>query len=210
VSLNLKLFRFSKHFCIEDLINKPLFEIIAIGGSAGSLPVLINILKVLPDNFSIPIVIVVHRLKNAFSEMDKILAVHFKQFRLCEPEDKTPIEKNHIYLAPQNYHLLVEEDKTFSLDYSELINYTRPSIDVSFNSISYVYHEKALAILLSGANRDGAEGIDNIILNGGTGIVQNPETAEYTAMPQSAINKNEHLKILYPQQIIDYISSLHN
>src|SRR5690606_7668198 len=119
-----------------------------------------------------------------------------------EPEDKQQVRKGNIYLAPQNYHLLVEDDKCFSLDYSEQVNHSRPSIDVTFESIAKVYGPKCVGILLSGANNDGAEGIAAIIKAGGTGIVQNPETTDFPYMPKSAIYKSENARILTIHEII--------
>jgi two-component system chemotaxis response regulator CheB len=183
----------------------PLYDIIAIGGSAGSIPVLIDILEGIPDHFVLPVVIVLHRLKNVQSEMDKLLSV---KKSIIEPEDKSLIEPGHIYLAPQNYHLLVEEDHSFSLDYSELVNYSRPSIDIAFSSIAAVYQPKVLGVLLSGANKDGAAGLDSIISAGGTGIVQDPATAVYSAMPQAAIELNQAVQVKSPDEIIAFIGTI--
>lgn len=160
------------------------FDVIVIGGSAGSLLVLTEILDALPHHFGPPVVIVLHRLRNVQSEMGRLLSTTRK---IVEPEDKEPVREHCIYLAPQNYHLLVEADRTFMLDYSELVNYSRPSIDMTFSSIADVYGARTLGILLSGANKDGAEGLCQIIAAGGTGIVQDPQTAAFGAMPQSAI-----------------------
>lgn len=178
------------------------FDIIVIGGSSGSLPILMEILNALPQGFSVPIVIVIHRLKNVESDLQTILS---SNLTVCEPEDKDAIIPGGIYLAPQNYHLLVENDHTFSMDYSEAVNYSRPSIDVTFTSVAGVYKEKTLAILLSGANKDGADGINEIIEHGGSGIAQDPATAEYTAMPEAAIQANSMVQVLAKEKIIELI-----
>src|SRR4051794_16873922 len=114
-------------------------EVVVIGGSAGSLPVLLQIIKAIPDSFVLPLIIVVHRQRNAFSELTKIVAESNKSKTITEPDDKEPIEKSCIYIAPQNYHLLIEKDRTFSLDYSEAVRYSRPSIDVTFETAAGVY-----------------------------------------------------------------------
>jgi len=181
------------------------FDIIVIGGSSGCIPVLMQIIDAIPVNFSIPVVIIIHRLRNVDSELEIVLSSAKK---IHEPEDKEPINEHMIYLAPQNYHLLAEQDKTFGLDYSELVNYSRPSIDVAFMSISAVYREKTLGILLSGANNDGAEGIDMIIRNGGRGIVQDPATARCSVMPESALKINEKAEALTPDNIVKTIFNL--
>lgn len=186
------------------MINQ-LYDIIAIGGSAGSIPVLIDLLDGMPDHFTPSVVIVLHRLKNVQSEMNRLLSV---KKRITEPEDKELIVQGSIYLAPQNYHLQVEEDHSFSLDYSELVNYSRPSIDIAFSSIASIYRSRALGILLSGANKDGAAGLNRIISGGGTGIVQDPQTALYVEMPQSAMEINSNVKVMNVAEIINFIDTV--
>lgn len=174
------------------------FDIIAIGGSAGSIPVLTRMLEALPEVFSVAVVIVVHRMKNVDSGLARMLSATKK---ITEPEDKERVKPGCIYLAPQNYHLLVEEDKTFSMDYAEPVHYCRPSIDVTFMSVSSVYKEKTLGFLLSGANRDGAEGLSDIIERGGIGIAQRPDLAEAPAMPEAALKMNTNAKAYSPEKI---------
>lgn len=173
-------------------------EIIVIGGSSGSIPVLRDIIEALPADFNIPVVIVIHRLKNVASDLKGILGNR----DIKEPEDKDPITRAGMYLAPQNYHLLIEENKTFSMDYSELVNYSRPAIDVTFMSAADVYKGGVLGIVLTGANSDGAEGLKQIIENGGRGIVQEPATAEYATMPEHAIKLNPTAEIQTPENIV--------
>jgi two-component system chemotaxis response regulator CheB len=181
---------------------KGAYDIIAIGGSAGSLAVLTGILDALPGNMRMPVVIVLHRLKNVESEMGRLLST---KKHIAEPEDKDAVRDYHLYLAPQNYHLMIEADRTFMLDYSELVNYSRPSIDMTFSSIADVYGSRSLAILLSGANKDGAAGLCQIIAAGGTGLVQLPQTAAFEAMPQSAIDLCRDVKVLTIEEIIKFI-----
>ncbi|SHL88699.1 chemotaxis protein CheB [Chitinophaga sp. CF418] len=174
------------------------FDVITIGGSAGSLLVLTDILDIVPHHLAAPVIIVLHRLRNVQSEMGRLLS---SKRRIIEPEDKEPVREHSIYLAPQNYHLMVEAEKTFMLDYSELVNYSRPSIDMTFSSIADVYGARALGILLSGANKDGAAGLCQIIAAGGVGIVQDPQTAAFEAMPQSAIAMCDGVQILSIEDI---------
>jgi two-component system chemotaxis response regulator CheB len=183
-------------------------EVVVLGGSAGSLPLIISVLRVLPPGFDFTVIIVVHRLRNVASAMESILAAGNTELNVREPEDKEPIKKGMVYLAPQNYHLQIEEDKTFSLDYSEAINYSRPSIDVTFDCVAAVYGQKAVGILLSGANDDGAAGLSAIIKKGGTGIVQDPSTTDYATMPNAAIAVNGKVLIREPEDIIRYVSAL--
>ena len=183
-------------------------RLILIGGSAGCLNVLIDILKNLPSTFDIPIVVILHRLRNVVSEMDNILSFHTAGKKVVEPEDKEIIKSNSIYLAPQNYHLLIEADQSFSLDYSEAVQYSRPSIDVTFESAANIYRKGTIAVLLSGTNADGTAGIKKVIDKGGTAIVQDPNTADYSFMPQNAIENNKGIKILAPNAITNYLQSL--
>lgn len=183
----------------------PKYRILLIGGSAGSMAVLVTLLNHFPSPFPIPVVIIMHRLKNVVSELDKLLSV---QQLIREPEDKEQLLPGKIYLAPQNYHLLIEEDATFSLDYSELVNFSRPAIDLSFASAAAVFGRYVMGILLSGANNDGAEGLSRIIGAGGTGIVQDPATAEFDVMPQAAIDANPGVQAMSVEEIIHVINNI--
>jgi two-component system chemotaxis response regulator CheB len=180
-------------------------DIIAIGGSAGSLPVLVSAIQSLPHRLSVPVLIVVHRLKNVESSLRSMLS---PREWVREPDDKEKLKNGVIYLAPQNYHLLVEEDYTISLDTSELVNYSRPSIDVTFMSLAAVYGSRALAILLSGANKDGVAGLERIVRSGGRAIVQDPATAISPTMPQSAIEKVAGIEVRTPEKIVDTILNI--
>lgn len=182
-------------------------RIILIGGSAGSLQVLIAIIRSLPQNFSIPIVLVLHRQRQAVSEMKQVLNT-FNDKQVLEPDDKSPISNCCFYLAPQNYHLLIEADRTFSLDYSEPVRYSRPSIDVSFESAAMVYASGTTAIILSGANNDGAEGMQAVLAAGGNAIVQNPATAEFPMMPTAAIYANPTALVMDQNEIATFLNRL--
>lgn len=183
-------------------------ELVIIGGSAGSLSVLMQIIKLLPDDFILPLVIVIHRQRNVLSEFTKILIQTFKNKKIAEPDDKDPIDRGVIYVAPQNYHLLIEGDNTFSLDYSEAVKFSRPSIDVTFESAASVYKNRLTAILLSGANNDGTAGLKSVAENRGTVIAQTPETAEFPAMPGSAIASVTGIRVLDPFEIGAYLNSV--
>ncbi|MDB5192998.1 MAG: chemotaxis protein CheB [Segetibacter sp.] len=183
-------------------------KMIVIGGSAGSVPVILEIMKAIPDKFPHTVVIVIHRQRNVSSEMATVLSIANERKPIVEPDDKEPIKTGCIYLAPQNYHLLIEDDHTFSLDYSEAIKYSRPSIDVSFESVARVFGENACAILLSGANSDGTEGLHSIIENKGTAIVQDPTSAAYPAMPMAAIAANKSSLVFKPIEIAKFVADL--
>jgi len=182
-------------------------HIILIGGSSGSLPIIKKLINNIPPHSAIPVIIIVHRLKNVQSELSSIFANNTGKKTIKEPEDKEIITPNNIYLAPQNYHLLFEADGSFSLDYSELVHYSRPSIDVSFQSAAAIYKTNVLSILLTGANADGAMGSDAIVNNGGTALVQDPKESPFSAMPLSAIEKNKKCIVLTEKEIGIYLHS---
>jgi two-component system chemotaxis response regulator CheB len=167
-------------------------EMIIIGGSAGSFNCILSILKGLNEKMQVPIVIVLHRLKNANSVLEKHLQLH-THYTVKEAEDKEFVKKAYIYTASTDYHLLLEENLSFSLDSSEAVNFSRPSIDVTFESFSHVLKGNCCGILLSGSSKDGAEGLKQIAENDGFTIVQDCSEAEFDVMPKSAISiYNDH------------------
>jgi len=166
------------------------YDVILIGGSSGSLTATIEILENFKESFDKSVVIVLHQLKEKSDLLKDILSAKTK-IKTKEPVDKELIKKNIIYIAPANYHLMIEKDKTFSYSIEEPINFSRPSIDVLFETAANVFKEKVVGILLSGANSDGSEGLQKIKNNGGLTIVQDPRSAEYPYMPNAAINNME-------------------
>lgn len=189
-------------------MQKPAENLLVVGGSAGSLSIIMSLIENMPAGFNWPVIIVLHRLKNVNSELVKLLAGVRKGRRVCEPEDKMQIREKHIYLAPQNYHLLLETDNTISLDYSEPVRFSRPSIDVTFEAAARVYGNRTAGILLSGANDDGAYGLSQIWQAGGKVAVQDPETCEYAAMPLAAIHQIREVLILQPAVLPLFLENL--
>lgn len=177
------------------------FELVTIGGSAGSLHVVLEILAKLNFPFSYSIVLIFHRKSNP-AENSLIQLLQSKSAApIKEAEDKEPIKPGYIYVAPAGYHLLIEEDKSFSLDVSEKVNFSRPSIDITFSTAGEVYQEKTLAIILSGANSDGAQGMLKIKAYGGFCIAQDPLLAEVDYMPTQAIESNACDLVASPDEI---------
>ena len=162
-----------------------MMNMLVIGGSAGSLSVVMQILPHLSDKRDMSVVVIFHRKHDDGNLLD-ILA-HRTRFEVKEAEDKEKIRSQVIYLAPADYHLLIEKDCSFSLDYSERVHYCRPSIDVTFESAADVFGEALMGLLLSGANADGVEGLKEIKKCGGLVAVQNPDSAEVAYMPGSAL-----------------------
>lgn len=169
----------------QDGITKR-YQLLIIGGSAGSLEVLIRLLPRLQKLEQVAIVIIMHR-KAGESLLVQLLAEK-TSWLVKEAEEKECIISGTIYVAPPDYHLLFEKDKTFSLDFSEKVHYSRPSIDVSFESVADAWGGSVIAVLLSGANADGAEGLDQVRKAGGVAIVQDPAEASVSYMPQQAID----------------------
>src|SRR6478609_910704 len=126
-------------------------KLIVIGGSAGSFQVISKILSGLRNDFNLPIFLCLHRLKNINTGFEEALNIK-SSLKVHEPYDKESIKPNKIYLAPANYHMLAEVGNSIALSTDEDYNYSRPSIDLTFDSFSYLYKNKMLAIILSGAN----------------------------------------------------------
>lgn len=182
-------------------------KIVLIGGSAGSLEVILHVLPNLKTPIDFPIVIVLHRKSNADTTLAELFS-NKTSIPVKEIDEKEQIKSGMIYIAPPDYHTLIEKDKTFSLDFSEKVNYSRPGIDVTFQTAAEAYGQGAAAILLSGANADGTSGLDTIKAFGGITIVQSPQTAEVDYMPSYALSHTTIDKVLDKDQIADFLNSL--
>lgn len=180
-------------------------DIVVIGGSAGSLEALLEILPGLKEGFALPVVLVLHRKQSNDSILTDLLAAR-SSLKVKEIEEKETPESGTLHIVPPDYHLLFENDRTFSLDVSERVNYSRPSIDVVFQSAADVYHSNLLCILLSGANADGTDGFRHVQENGGITIAQSPESAEVAYMPQHAIMANVATHVMDIKGIIAYLN----
>jgi len=174
-------------------------DALIIGGSAGSLDVLLRVLPLLNPELSFPIVIVIHRKHGTDSLLPELLSGRTKLI-VKEIDEKEEIAAGTIYIAPSDYHTLIERDHSFSLDYSEKVNYSRPAIDVTFQSAAEIYREKLVCLLLSGSNADGVNGLISVKAWGGTALVQDPASAQVAFMPEQALI---HAKIDYTLRIED-------
>ena len=170
----------------KNVMMSPTCELVIIGGSSGSLDIVLKIISSLRKDISVAIVVVVHRKTTSDSTLSELFAIR-SSLPVKEVEDKDEIIPGFVYLAPSDYHLLFEKRHVFALDYSEKVNYSRPSIDVTFDSAAEAYGNNAVAILLSGANADGTEGMKAIHQKGGITIAQTPGTASFPYMPEQAI-----------------------
>lgn len=156
-----------------------------IGGSAGSLDVLLRVLPDLRSDLPFPIILVIHRKHGADSLLPELLKGR-TSLGVKEAEEKEPILAGMIYIAPTDYHLLIEQDLTFSLDSSEKINYSRPSIDVTFQSAAEIFEDQLACLLLSGSNSDGVNGLKAVKSHHGKALIQDPATAQVSFMPAQA------------------------
>jgi len=162
------------------------YEAIVMGVSAGGLLALSNILEALPAGFELPVIITQHRAKDERALLEELLQLKCR-LRVKEADEKERIAGGVVYMAPAGYHLLVEKDRSFSLSCDPLVNYSRPSIDVLFETAAEAYEDRLIGIILTGANKDGAAGIATIRHRGGMTIAQDPAEAQFPVMPQAAI-----------------------
>jgi two-component system chemotaxis response regulator CheB len=182
-------------------------RLLIIGGSAGSLQVILGLLTALRAGFPLPVLIVLHRNGIAESRLEDLFSSR-TDLPIKEVEEKEPVLSGTVYLCPADYHVLLEKDYTFSLDYSERVHFSRPSIDVSFRSAADVYGPGLISLLLSGGNVDGAEGLLYIQERGGVTVVQDPQTADVPYMPQQAISRMKVDFIVPSEELPDFIKGL--
>lgn len=166
------------------------FEAIVMGVSTGGTQALRMIIPNLPSTFPLPIVIVQHLHPHSYSYFIEDFRQH-SNLIVEQAEEKIKILPGHVYIAPSNYHLLVECERTFSLSVDEPVNFARPSIDVLFETAAEVYKEKLIGIILTGASKDGSAGVRKIKKNGGFVIVQDPDSAQIETMPRAAMNATD-------------------
>ncbi len=183
------------------------YEVIAVGASWGGLQAVGTLLEGIPHELDQAIVIAQHRSPEASrGVLESLLQRHIGR-PVCEPGDKQAIEPCRVYVAPADYHLLVE-DGHFALSVEARVQFARPSIDVLFESVAEVYRDRAIGIVLTGANEDGAAGLAAIKRNGGVSLVQDPETAARRSMPDAAIAGSVADAILPLEQIGPFLHGL--
>jgi len=180
---------------------------VVMGASAGAVEALSAILPALPAGYPLPVIVVVHLPPDKDSAMAKLLQMKCR-VDVREVEDKEPLEAGTVYIAPPDYHVLVEHDERLSLSSEEPVFYSRPSIDVLFESAADVYGPGLVGIVLTGANSDGAQGLRAICAAGGTALVQHPEQAYATAMPQAALEACPEAKALSLPAIAAYLKEV--
>ena len=176
------------------------YKAVVMGGSAGGFDAMTEILAPLPKDFQLPILVVQHmhpRDEGAFAKhLARATGLH-----VIEPFDKEAIHAGCVYTAPANYHMLVEKNGTIALSVDEKVRWSRPSIDVLFESAAHTWFERLIAVILSGANHDGTHGMQTIKALGGLTVAQSPASAEQAIMPQAAIEAVEMDYIMPPEDI---------
>jgi two-component system chemotaxis response regulator CheB len=182
------------------------YDLVMVGTSWGGLDVLRTFVSGLPETFRMAVTLVQHRHKDS----DHLLCTLLQERSLldvCEVEDKMPLEQGRIYIAPPDYHTLVEAGH-FSLSTEAPVRFSRPSIDVTFLSAADSYGHRTVGIVLTGANTDGSEGLRRISDRGGLAIVQDPATADSPLMPASAIKAVPRARVMALMEMTKFIASL--
>lgn len=163
------------------------YDAIVMGASAGGLAALTTILETLPMEYTLPILLVQHRAKDSGELFEEVLQRKCR-LHIQQADEKVKVKAGSVFVAPPDYHVLVEMDHTLSLSLEPPINFSRPSIDVLFESAALAYGSKLIGIILTGSNNDGAAGISRIQSMGGLTIAQDPNEAQFSYMTQAAIN----------------------
>jgi two-component system chemotaxis response regulator CheB len=162
------------------------YKALVIGTSAGGLFALSFLLENLPPGFGIPIIVVQHRSKGPRDLLEEVMQSKCK-IMVKQADEKENIASGFVYIAPPDYHLLIENDKTFSLSSDKQVHFSRPSIDVLFETAAMVFRHTLVGIILTGANNDGAAGIISVKKFVGLTIAQDPAEAQFPFMPEAAI-----------------------
>lgn len=180
----------------------PRYEAIVMGASAGGLEALQTILAALPAHFPVPVVIVQHLSPQSENILTEVLNRQCR-LKVKEAEEKERPRAGIVYIAPPDYHLMIEADRTLSLSREERVNFSRPAIDVLFETAAEAYGDKLIGVVLTGANADGSLGLQAIKKFGGTCVVQDPRTAVAPRMPTAAI---ESTKVDYVVPLMEIAS----
>lgn len=180
---------------------------VVIGASAGAVQALLRILPQLPPDFPLPIIVVVHIPPDRSNALVSLFQSRC-QMSVKEAEDKEPIVASTVYFAPSDYHILVEAGHTLALSNDEPVNHSRPAIDILFESAADAYGKSLAAIVMTGANEDGAAGFKAAGESGAVTIVQNPELAQVPTMPAAALAAWPQAQIMSLEQIVAFLQGI--
>ena len=173
--------------------------LVVVGASWGGLAALSKLVGMLPADFGVPMAVVQHRSRHADNLLAGLLQ-DVSALRVIDVEDKEPLEPGSVYIAPANYHMMVD-DGHLTLTTDPMVRFSRPSIDVTFMSAGDAYPGRTLGVVLTGANDDGSRGLKHIVSRGGRAIVQDPATAESKAMPAAALLAVPNAEVLPIEKI---------
>ncbi|WP_434697582.1 chemotaxis protein CheB [Pseudomonas sp. Z1-14] len=187
--------------------SRPLIEAIVVGASAGGVEALLNIFTPLRKGFSLPVLVVLHLPDERNSQLAQVFR-HRLAIPVEEVQDKQDIRPGTLYVATPGYHLSIEADRSLSLSLEAPVHHSRPSIDVLFESAADVYGPRLLAVVLTGANSDGARGLARVKELGGITVVQDPKEAQVSTMPEAALTLHEPDHILTLQGIGQLLAGL--
>jgi two-component system chemotaxis response regulator CheB len=182
------------------------YDLVVVGTSWGGLAALRTLVSGLPDSFQMAVTLVQHRHKDS-DHLLRTLLQERSHLEVCEVEDKMPLQHGRIYVAPPDYHTLVEPGH-FALSTDAPVRYSRPSIDVTFSSAADSYAHRTVGVVLTGANADGSEGLRRISDRGGLAIVQDPESAESRLMPAAARRAVPRARVMSLEGIVAYLGTL--
>jgi two-component system chemotaxis response regulator CheB len=182
------------------------YDLVVVGTSWGGLAALRVLVGALPKTFRMAVTLVQHRHKDS-DHVLRALLQEGSPLEVCEVEDKMPLERGHVYVAPPDYHTLVEPGY-FSLSTEAPVRYSRPSIDVTFSSAADAYAHRAVGVILTGANADGALGLRRISDRGGLALVQDPQSAESGTMPAAAERAVPRARVMPLREIAAYLATL--
>ena len=183
------------------------FDAIAIGASAGGVSALLKLFSAIRPDFRLPIFVVLHMPDDHDSGLADLFAMRLP-IAVREAGDKVPIDPATLYFAPPGYHLQVESDRSFSLSCDPPVLFSRPSIDVLFETAAYAYGPRLAAMLLTGASEDGAAGLATVASLGGFTAVQDPATAQISTMPQAAIDRRQPDRVLSLEGLQELLAAL--
>ena len=182
------------------------YDLVVVGTSWGGLAALKTLVGALPASFRMAVTLVQHRHKDSDHVLRALLQER-SHLIVCEVEDKMPLEEGHIYVAPPDYHTLIEPGH-FALSTEAPVRFSRPSIDVTFNSAADAYGHRVVGIVLTGANDDGASGLRRISDLGGLALIQDPQTAESPTMPAAAQKAVPRARVMSLPRIGEYLATL--
>ena len=185
----------------------PRTEAIVLGASVGAVEALSLLLPALPRGYALPLLVVVHSPPDQKSVLAELFQMRCR-VEVKEAEDKEPIRAGTVYFAPPNYHLLVEPDRRLSLSSEAPVLFSRPSIDVLFESAADAYGPALAGIILTGASSDGTRGLQAICEAGGIAVVQSPESAQAPALPVAALAASPNACVMSLEQMAEFLQDL--